>query len=159
MSTRFGLVPLYRLLARRSRFQLSAGYLLCTTLASTIYFLGSSRALPGLMWGAALLNLVAVSLLFTVVTWYRTDEVVNAALFLAVTATFGFTIGVWVTTLFLVQGAGAILVAGGSIFSIPIRILVLIMVFGALVSLGRHFRRFFAPATLDGADGERKSAA
>src|SRR2546422_339841 len=79
MSTRFGLVPLYRSLARRSRFQLSAGYLLCTTLASTIYFLGSSRFLPGLTWGAALLNLVAVSLLFTVVTWYRTDQVVGDA--------------------------------------------------------------------------------
>jgi len=153
-----GVVRLYRAVARCSPLQLGGSYAAASVAATLLYVFGSSHALPTLQWIAGVVNLVAVSLFFNVVTWYRREEVVNAALFLAVTSAVSFTIGFSVGVMILARGAPIIsLAAAGSVFGLPIRILVLTLVFGVLVSVGRRLRPYFAPATLG--DGDTKSAA
>jgi biotin transporter BioY len=96
--------------------------------------------------------LVAFSLLFTVVTWYRKDEIPSAAFLLALATTLGFVLGVGITFLLVLpHTAGAALLGFGVLFFLPIDILVLVLIFAVLVATGRRLRRFFAPETLDDA--------
>jgi hypothetical protein len=142
-------VPTFRWLGHLSRLRLTLGYLLGSTVATTLYFVGRGRGSGLLEWTGAALSLLVVSLLFNVVTWYRGEQVVNAALFLAVASTLGYTLAVWVALLFVGPGTGTnVLLMTGSIFGLPIRILISTLVFGALVTVGRRLRRYFAPATL-----------
>ena len=151
-----GLVRLYRSLARCTPLQLGGGYAAASVAATLLYVFGSSHAIPALQWIAGVVNLVVVSLFFTVVTWYRREEVVNAALLLAVTSALSFTIGFSLGVMVLARGSAIVtLAAAGSVFGLPIRILVLTLVFGVLVSVGRRLRPFFAPATLGDSDSKR----
>jgi len=97
----------------------------------------------------ALLGLVAVSLLFTVVTWYRNDPIPGAAFLLAIATTCSYLIGGEITLLFLLPGQlGAAAVMGfGAAMGLPIAILEWVLIFAVLVAVGRKWRRVFAPET------------
>jgi hypothetical protein len=142
------IVAVCRRLARMSRFQLTATYVLCFVGATMLYDWGRASQPAATILGA-FLGLVAVSLLFTVVTWYRNDPVPGAAFLLAIATTCSYLIGGWITLLFLLPGSpGAAAVMGfGAAMGLPIAILEWALVFAVLVAIGRKFRRVFAPET------------
>jgi hypothetical protein len=149
LTSRWGLVPLFRSLAGWSRLRLALGHLVCTAIAATLYDLGISRSLPSLQVIGATIGVVAASLLFTVVTWYRTDEVPGSAFLLAATVSLSYAIGFSIAVFFLSRAAGlGMLLAAGTFFSVPVRILILSLIFSVLVSVGRRLRWFFAPETV-----------
>ncbi len=104
---------------------------------------------PGVRTVGALLGLVAVSLLFTVVTWYRNDPIPGAAFLLAIATTCSYLIGGEITLLFLLPGQlGAAAVMGfGAAMGLPIAILEWVLIFAVLVAVGRKWRRVFARET------------
>src|SRR5207245_101560 len=117
-------VALCRRLARMSRFELTAAYVTCFVGATVLYDWGRASH-PGVRTVGALLGLVAVSLLFTVVTWYRKDPIPGAAVLLAIATTSSYLIGGEITLLFLLPGQlGAAAVMGfGAAMGLPIAIL------------------------------------
>jgi len=131
-----------------SRFELTAAYLTCFVGATVLYDWGRASH-PGARAVGALLGLVAVSLLFTVVTWYRNDPIPGAAFLLAIATTCSYLIGGEITLLFLLPGQpGAAAVMGfGAAMGLPIAILEWVLIFAVLVALGRKWRRVFAPDT------------
>ena len=76
-----------------SRFGLMAAYATCFVGATVLYDWGRASH-PAARTIGALLGLVAVTLLFTVVTWYRDDPVPGAAFLLAIATTIVTT---WTT--------------------------------------------------------------
>lgn len=149
MSARLGLIPSFRWLGGLSQFQLGAGYLGSLTAATALYLAGRERGMGILAVSGAILGLVTVSVLINVVTWYRSENVVNAALFLAFVSTLGYSISTWLVIVALSGGSTrAMIFAAGTFFSLPVRILAGTLFFAALIALGRRFRRFFAPGTL-----------
>jgi hypothetical protein len=145
----------FRRLARLSRFRLGTGYALCVTVAALLYGMaGDSRPLIHLVgW---FLAIASFSILFTVVTWYRSDLVPGAAFLLAVSTAFGFVIGLQISLLFFIPSASTVALLGlGALMGLPIRILVLSLVFAVLVAAGRRFRGVFAPDTLENEAGVR----
>ena len=142
---------LFRYVARWPRLQLVTTYMVCVALSTFLYGAGIV-AHTWLRPVGAVLGLLAFSVLFAVVTWYRMEEVPGAAFLLALSSTFGFVVGFEIALTFVASNAGvAALMGAGIIFGLPIRILVSALVFGALVATGRHFRRVFAPDTLQDA--------
>jgi hypothetical protein len=141
-------VALCRRLARLSRAQLAGSYAACGTVATVLYeWGGGDRPLARTI--GVLITMAAFSLLFTVVTWYRTDAVPSAAFLLALATTLSFVAGYDITLLFVTPHTQtASLMALGALFGLPIRILVLALLFAVLVSIGRRLRRYFAPDTM-----------
>src|SRR6266576_1413868 len=140
---------LFRRIARFSRLQLGAGYATCITVAALLYgTAGESHPLTHLLaWFVAV---ASFSVLFTVVTWYRSDQIPGAAFLLAVSTSVGFVLGLEIALQFVVPSAGAAALLGfGALMSLPIRILVMALVFAVLVAVGRRFRGVFAPDTLE----------
>ena len=131
-----------------SRFELTAAYVTCFVGATVLYDWGRASH-PGVRTVGALLGLVAVSLLFTVVTWYRNDPIPGAAFLLAIATTCSYLIGGEITLLFLLPGQlGAAAVMGfGAAMGLPIAILEWVLIFAVLVAVGRKWRRVFAPET------------
>ena len=139
---------LFRGVARFSRLQLGVGYTSCVTLAAFLYGLaGDSHPLIySLAW---FVGIASFSILFTVVTWYRSDEVPGAAFFLAVSTSLGVVVGVVIGLQFVIPSSGmAALLGFGALMGLPIRILVMAFVFAVLVTVGRRFRNVFAPDTI-----------
>jgi len=131
-----------------SRFELTAAYVTCFVGATVLYDWGRASH-PGVRTVGALLGLVAVSLLFTVVTWYRNDPIPGAAFLLAIATTCSYLIGGEITLLFLLPGQlGAAAVMGfGAAMGLPIAILEWVLIFAVLVAVGRKWRRMLAPET------------
>jgi len=142
-----------------TRSQLAIGYIVSSTVATALYLVGRGREGRALEAVGAVLSLIAISLLFNVVTWYRNEEVVNAALFLGVVWAVSFALSAWVAFLILAGWARGAVLALGSVLSIPVRVLVSTLIFGVLITLGRRLRRFFAPATVRDAPSDSESAA
>jgi hypothetical protein len=105
----------------------------------------------------ALFGLVAISLLFTVVTWYRSDPVPGAAFLLAIATSCSYLIGNEITLLFVLPGhLGVVAIMGfGAVMGLPIAILELALIFAVLVAIGRKFRGVFAPETQGDPGAER----
>ncbi len=131
-----------------SRFELTAAYATCFVGATVLYDWGRASH-PAARTVGTLLGLFAVSLLFTVVAWYRDDPVPGAAFLLAIATTCSYLIGGEITLLFLLPGQlGAAAVMGfGAAMGLPIAILEWVLIFAVLVTVGRKFRRVFAPET------------
>jgi hypothetical protein len=133
----------------------------CISIATALYHWGEGRV-PFFQALGALLGIVAFSILFNVVTWYRRDELSAAAFLMAIAPTAGFLLGVQVMLLLGPPPTGSAALMGlGVFFAVPIRIVVLALVFAVLVGVGRRFRRIFAPDTLRDRDDPigRSSAA
>jgi len=146
-------VALCRRLARLSRVQLAASYATCGTVATILYEWGAGDHALARAIGV-LIVVIAFSLLFTVVTWYRRDAVLGAAFLLAFATTLSFVAGYDFTLLFVTPHAqAASQVALGALSGLPVRILVLALLFVALVSIGRRLRRYFAPETMNDVSG------
>ena len=145
-----GPAALYRRLARHRRPTLTVGYVVIGGCAAAMYDLGDAFEAAGLRIAGALIALVAISILFAVVTWYRHEQTINAAIFLAVAWALAGVAGRWLAAPFLAirLGSGVWLVAMGGLFGLPVAILVAIFVALILVSAGRRLRRYFAPGTL-----------
>ena len=133
-----------------SRFRLAAAYVLCFVGATVLYDWGRASH-PVARTVGAVLGLSGVSVLLTVVTWYRNDPVPGAAFFLAIATTCSYVIGGVITLLFLSTGqlGGAAILGFGAAMGLPIATLEWAIIFAVLVSLGRRFRRVFAPETQD----------
>jgi len=100
-------------------------------------------------WIAPLITVLAFSLLFTVVTWYRDEDTVTAAVLLIMLTTVGFIVAAGVADFVFTGSIGALIfgVAGGFLTTI-VRVVIFFPVALGLVWLGRRLRRFFAPGTL-----------
>lgn len=121
------------------------------------YGLTGGAALAMVMYGAnahsdllvrigALLAAGLTAALVTVTTWYRRENVVNAAILLALAWTFARMVGVAGATFLLwrsLDGMGFALV--GALFGVPIGVLVAILIGGALVAVLRRIRPPFSP--------------
>src|SRR6266850_257804 len=127
VAPRFGITALYRLLARWSLGYFGAAY----TAAFTVAIILRGVALRQ-DWVVAynviapLIAVLAFSLLFTVVTWYRDEDTVTATQLLIIMTTVAVILGTGIHDLVFTGSIGLVLVWGG-----------------------RRLRRFFAPATLD----------
>ena len=160
MAKRPGLTSAFRWLGGLSQFRLGLAYLISFTAATVLYLAGRQLAVPVLAVAGAVLTVATLSVLFNVVTWYRSDNVVNAALFLALVSTLGYSISTWIVIVALSGGSRqAMVFAAGGFFSLPVRVLVATFVFAALVALGRRFRSIFAPGTMPPPTGLEKGAA
>jgi len=95
-----------------------------------------------------LLGLMSFTTLFSVVTWYRNEEVPGSAFFLAISTTLAFVVGAEISLLFVVPRAGAVVLGVGVFFGLPVRILVYALLFAVLIAIGRRFRGVFAPDTI-----------
>lgn len=150
MPRALGLVPFYRFLAQWPLQYLGIAYTLTLTVATTTNRLGMVLNLSPLSWVGWALGSVAVSVLFTVVTWYRDDDLVAAA-FLIVTITgMGLLASFALTEVVFTKSLAAVIVVGaGAFFTLTIRCALLMPVAAGLIWVARRLRRFFAAATLD----------
>jgi len=121
---------------------------MCLVGATILYDWGRASH-PAARIVGGLLGLVAISLLFTVVTWYRNDPVSGAAFLLAIGTTCSYLIGNEITLLFVLPGhlGVAAMMGFGAVMGLPIAILELALIFAVLVAIGRKFRGVFAPET------------
>ena len=104
---------------------------------------------PWLTAGAALMALVAVSLLIGVISFYRDDDLVLSAFLLAAITGIGTGAGKIVSVAIVTSspGASAFLAATG-FFDLVIRLILLTPIMAAAVWVARRFRRYLAPDTL-----------
>jgi len=141
-----GFASVFRWLARLSPLALGLGYALCVSVATGFYYFGRLQRRPLLESIGALCALVAISCLFTIVTWYQDDEVVRGAFFLGITTAVSKVIAFNLALVVVArESSGNTLFALGSLFGIPLGILVWTLVFAVLISLGRRCRRFVGP--------------
>jgi hypothetical protein len=146
-------VALCRRLARLSRVQLAGTYATCGTVATVLYEWGGAER-PLARASGVLIVVVAFSVLFTVVTWYRRDTVLGAAFLLALATTLSFVAGYDITLLFVTPHApAASQVALHALIRLPVRILVLVLLFAVVVLVGRRLRKYFAPETMNDVPG------
>lgn len=124
------------------------------------YGLTSGAAMGAVMYGAnahddllvrvgALVATALTAVLFTVTTWYRRENVINAAILLALAWTLARMIGVCSATLLLwrtLGGMGFALI--GVLFGVPVGVLVAILIAGVLVAVLRRIRPPFTSSTL-----------
>ena len=154
MLERLDLVALFRLLARRSPFHLGLGYSAAATVALIVYRLGAAVIqTPVLVAIAGIIGTVAISLLITVVVWYRGDDVLEASILL-VTITGVGSIAAYALTEVLFTGSIAAIVffgvSGG--MGLLVRLVLLVPPTMLLVWVGRRLRGVFAPSTVDDED-------
>jgi hypothetical protein len=150
LSERYGLVPLFRLLARWSPLHLGIAYTGCLTIAAICTNLSATSGALALRWTAWALGVGAFSLLFTVVTWYRDDDTLAAAFLVVVITTIGVLAALGLAALVFTGSIGPLvfLAAQGAV-TLLIRLALWIPVTMGLIWIGRRLRRFFAPATMN----------
>ena len=121
------------------------------------YGLSAGAAMATVMYGAnshsdllvrtgALIATGLTAVLVTVMTWYRRENVINAAILLALAWTFARMVGVAGATLLLwrtLDGMGFAMI--GALFGAPIGVLVAMLIGGALVAALRRIRPPFSP--------------
>jgi hypothetical protein len=100
--------------------------------------------------GAWVLGIGAISLLVTVVTWYRDDDTLAAAFLVVVITTIGVFAALGLAALVFTGSIGPLvfLAAGGAV-AVLVRLAILTPVAMGLIWVGRRLRRFFAPATMN----------
>lgn len=106
-----------------------------------------------LVRAGALFATVVTAVLVTVTTWYRRENVINAAILLALAWTLARVIGVCCATVLLwktLDGLGFAMI--GVLFGVPAGVLVAILIGGALVAILRRIRPPDSPADLSGSD-------
>jgi len=151
VAPRFGITALYRLLARWSLGYFGAAY----TAAFTVAIILRGVALRQ-DWVVAynviapLIAVLAFSLLFTVVTWYRDEDTVTATQLLIIMTTVAVILGTGIHDLVFTGSIGTLIfaVAAGFLTTV-VRVIIFFPIVLVLVWGGRRLRRFFAPATLD----------
>lgn len=100
-----------------------------------------------LVWAGGVLATIATVVLITVTTWYRRENVVNAAILLALAWTLARLAGLGIAALALgLMGHEGGLGAIGGLFGLPVAVLEWILVSGVLVTLLRRIR---APVVSD----------
>lgn len=151
IATRFGLTALYRRLAALSLLHLGAGYTVALTVAAILRGVALRQDwVLAFSWFAPLIAILGFSLLFTVVTWYRDEDSVTAAVVLLILTTAAIILSTGIAD-FVFTGSLATLifgVAGGFLTTLVRAALGFPLVF-VLVWGGRKLRPFFAPATLN----------
>ena len=147
---RYGLTALYRRLARLSLFALGVGYTACLTIANVLRGVALRQDwVIAFNWIAPLIAVLGLSLLFTVVTWYRDEDTVTATLVIIIQTTVAIILAMGITDFVFTGSIGALIfgVTGGFLATV-VRVVIFFPVIFALVWAGRRLRRFFAPATL-----------
>ena len=148
---RFSLTSLYRVLASWSLLYLGGAYALALTIAWILRGIALRRDLViTYHWFAPLIAVLAFSLLFTVMTWYRDEDTVTAAILLIILTTVGFTAAVGISDLVFTGSIGTLIfsVAAGFLTTV-IRAVLLFPIVFVLVWGGRRLRHYFAPATIN----------
>jgi hypothetical protein len=146
----YGLVPFLRLLARWPLLHLGIAYASVLTLATIIHQLALRSVSPNLDVVAWALGVVAFSVLVAVITWYRDDDNVAAAVLIVIITGIGLMAAFALTGLVFTGSIAAIVFTGASAFFwLVIRAIIFVPITVALVWTGRRLRRFFAPATLN----------
>ena len=110
-----------------------------------------------LAWAGGILAIIATFVLVTVTTWYRRENVVNAAILLALAWTVARLASLGIAALALsLMGHGSDLGLGvmGGVFGLPVAVLEWILVSGVLVALLRRIR---APIALDRTSQESRA--
>ncbi len=150
MAGRLTLVPFFRFLARVSPLYLGIAYTGCLTIAAISDHFGVSLEAMALKWMAWGIGLAALSILFTVVTWYRDDDTLAAAFLLVVITTVGVVAALGLAALVYTGSIAPLLfLAAGGAVALLVRLAIITPVAMALIWIGRRLRRFLAPATLD----------
>jgi len=147
----FGLTSLYRLLAKWSLLYLGGAYTVSFTSASILRGVALRQDwVMAYYWFAPLIAVLSFSLLFTVVTWYRDEDTVTAAMLLIILTTVAAILGAGITDLVFTGSVGTLIFAVGAGFLTTIvRVVLFFPIVFVLVWGGRRLRRFFAPATLN----------
>src|SRR5262245_24390075 len=150
-TARVSLSALYRQLARWSLLYVGGAYTIALSVAGILRGVALRQDwVFAFYWIAPLIAVLAFSLLFTVVTWYRDEDTVTGAVLLIMLTTVAVILASGITDFVFTGSIGALVfgVAGGFLTTVVRVLLFFPMVFG-LVWLGRRLRRFFAPSTLD----------
>lgn len=145
------LTSLYRRLASWSLLYLGGAYTAAFTFALVLRGVALRQDWVVAYWLIApLIAILAVSLVFTVVTWYRDEDTVTAAVLLIILTTVAAVLGPGIHDL-IFTGSIATLIFGvaGGFFATLVRAIVLFPIAFGLIWGGRRLRRFFAPATLN----------
>jgi hypothetical protein len=149
--SRFGITSLYRLLARWSLLQLGGAYTVAFTVAIILRGVALRRDwVTAYHLIAPLIAVLAFSFLFTVVTWYRDEDTVTAAVLLIIMTTVAVILGTGIHDFVFTGSIGTLIfaVAEGFLTTV-VRVIIFFPVVLVLVWGGRRLRRFFAPATLN----------
>lgn len=132
----------------------------------TGYGLAAGAAMGCMMFGAnahkdllervcAVAVTILSAVLVTVTTWYRRENVVNAAILLALAWTLARVLAVCTATILLWGSLGGVGFAMlGVVFGVPIGILVAMIVGGALVAVLRWIRPPFTPPSVSGSSAD-----
>jgi hypothetical protein len=145
------LTALYRLLARWSLGYLGAAYTVAFTVAIILRGIALRQDwVTAYHLIAPLIAVLAFSLLFTVVTWYRDEDTVTAAVLLIIMTTVAVILGTGIHDFVFTGSIGTLifLVAAGFLTTV-VRVIIFFPIVWLLVWGGRRLRRFFAPATLN----------
>jgi len=148
---RFGITAFYRLLARWSLGYFGAAYTAAFTVAIILRGVALRRDwVMAYNVIAPLIAVLAFSLLFTVVTWYRDEDTVTAAQLLIIMTTVAVILGTGIHDLVFTGSIGTLIfgVAAGFLTTV-VRVVILFPVVLVLVWGGRRLRRYFAPTTLN----------
>ena len=156
------LAPALRRLAALTDLQLGLAYTLAVF--PSVLLRGWAETHSNLAWltfCAAVLALIAVSVLIAVMAFYRDDDLLLTGILLAGITGIGTGVALAVTTAVVTGslGAAAVLVVGG-FFAVVMRLILLAPVMAAAVWIARQFRRYLAPDTMgDGSHRRRGEAA
>ena len=155
--------PLLYRLAHANLLHLGAGYTACITLALVLSDVERISPLTGLVELSGLGGIVAAiatSVLFTVVIWYRDDDLLEASVLLAVITGIGYLAGVGLASFIATGSPGTLIMLGaGMFFTLVVRVLIVAPVIASIVWVGRKLRRYFAPATVANDDSDASSRA
>lgn len=148
LARRFGRTP-------RGRFVVT--YILVAGCAMGMLSVGELTNRQLLVWAGAILATIVTFVLVTVTTWYRRENVVNAAILLALAWTLARLASLGFAALALsLMGYESDLGLGvmGGVFGLPVAVLEWILVSGVLVALLRKIR---APVALDRTSQESRA--
>jgi len=148
LARRFGRTP-------RGRFIVT--YILVAGCAMGMLSIGELTSRQLLVWAGGILATIVTFVLVTVTTWYRRENVVNAAILLALAWTVARLASLGFAALALnLMGHESDLGLGvmGGVFGLPMAVLEWILVSGVLVALLRRIR---APIALDRTSQESRA--
>jgi len=137
------LYALARLLGRTARGRFILAYVLVAGGAMGTLSIGEITNRQLLVWAGGVLATIATLVLVTVTTWYRRENVVNAAILLALAWTLARLAALGIAALALgMMGHGSELGLGamGGVFGLPVAVLEWILVSGVLVTFLRRIR-------------------
>lgn len=149
-TSRFGITAFYRLLASWSLLVLGAAYTGALVIVLALHHVAETGGPAITDWFAGLIGVLALSILFTVVTWYRDEDTLAAAVIVVALSGMGLLLADGIVDIF-VTGSIARLVfnVAGGFFAMLVRVALLAPVAMLLIWGGRKLRRYFAPATLN----------